>query len=130
MQKALYNGKEITISILDLSIQNIKIIREASHNNLLICPDKDCHQPLIFKCGEVKIPHFSHKKNCTCAYERYSKKISDEEIKLQNKLFFFLQTRFENYEKIEVDPKIGSKYYSLILTGNKQCIFQILSDQA
>ncbi|MCR2820985.1 competence protein CoiA [Lederbergia panacisoli] len=54
------DGKYIT---LVHSFYNKELL-ERLRSNVYFCPQ--CHEPLILKAGEIRIPHFSHRKHSLC----------------------------------------------------------------
>lgn len=64
METCLFRGKKIcSLDVLDvhgnLNTMLEKEWRLASNNGNLKC--EDCGSIVIFKCGQIKIPHFAHK---------------------------------------------------------------------
>ena len=101
METCLFRGKKIcSLDVLDvhgnLNTMLEKEWRLASNNGNLKC--EDCGSIVIFKCGQIKIPHFAHKSvslRSNCFYKSYPE--SEERRKAKFLIY--------NYLKECYDPK-------------------------
>lgn len=89
MQKCRLNGEAVyAFKVMDendvVNVEYEKMLRRASEQGELKC--EDCGADIVFKFGDVKIPHFSHKNVLVGGGCSYSKE-SEEHIKGKKLLF-------------------------------------------
>ncbi|MEI7962172.1 MAG: competence protein CoiA family protein, partial [archaeon] len=70
MDRCIYNNLNIFVEEVATDFNKEKSIRELSSKNLLEC--YDCKNPVIYRRGEIRRAHFSHKNLLDCDYQKYS----------------------------------------------------------
>lgn len=103
MQKAIWNNTKITAAVVAENYEYEKIVRKASANGELKCPQKDCSSPILRYCnGDIKGAYFAHRDLSDCDYTKFEKNYGIME-NLTNKLAQVLKKNgyhVETYERL------------------------------
>lgn len=129
MQNGLFEKRLLSAAEIEKNYEFEKIIRRASTNKALKCPDPDCQSPVIRYChGNIKKAYFSHLSNAKCDYARYDQE-TDESLRNVIELVY---ERLSSSHKIQREVKTLSHHYTPLLIidhdGTKIAL-EIISDQ-
>lgn len=130
METCLFKGKKIcSLDILDIyGHRNTTLEKEwrlGSQNGDLKC--EDCGSNVIFKCGQIKIPHFAHKSESSkssCFYISYPE--TEERRKAKFLIYNYLKECYEP-KKIQVNREYISGVRSdfFIETDNQKIAIEL-----
>ncbi|MBQ7955766.1 MAG: hypothetical protein IJ282_08440 [Lachnospiraceae bacterium] len=74
MENAIWNGKRLLAFEIAKDYYTEKMIRKASYQGELLCPDPQCKSPVLKYChGEIREPYFAHRDDTQCDYIQYEK---------------------------------------------------------
>lgn len=113
MEYALWNGERISAFEVSKNYQLEKQVRQASGKKQLICPDKDCENPILRYChGEKKEAYFAHLNNNLCDYSEFDRNNTD--------IVRSIRRRFCDHFKsiglnVELEIKILKHHYTHLL---------------
>ena len=113
MEKAIWKSKIIYASDVKDEYEFENVIRLASANGELQCPDGCCDSPTLKYChGNKKKPYFAHKHTSKCDYDTYDKNntqnINDIKFLVYNHL---ISKGF----KVDIDVKMFEHQYAHIV---------------
>ena len=113
MENAIWNGKIYTATEISESYELEKDIRKASGRKELICPDPDCHSPILRYChGEIKNAFFAHRDNCACDYAQFDK--GNTQLIRQVKSILYNSFSEKGFD-VKIEVKILPRHYTDLL---------------
>lgn len=128
MEKAIWKGETIYASNVKDNYKFENVIRLASTNGELQCPDGCCDSPTLKYChGNKKKPYFAHKHTSDCDYDAYDKNntpnINDIKFLVYNHL---MSKGF----KVDIDVKMFEHQYAhiAIYENNNLHAIEIVQD--
>lgn len=83
----------LTMGAIELCSNSYVSPLRANKNNSYICPDPSCKEPVIFKKGEIKRPHFAHHPNSKCCYYTPRPSVSQIHIEAQLKIKYLIEQK-------------------------------------
>ena len=113
MEKAIWKGKILYASDVKDEYEFENVIRLASSNGELQCPDGCCDSPTLKYChGNKKRPYFAHKHTSDCDYDTYDKSntqiVNDIKLSVCNHLT-------NNGFKVDMDVKMFEHQYAHVV---------------
>lgn len=104
MLTALTNDLGSRLALPDYrSISELESIRERARIGELICPI--CSQLLVLRAGQIRIPHFAHRRLNDCPYARVSEPI----LSARSIIYRYFQEKIQSAEiqgTVELEPAI------------------------
>ncbi|WP_214837760.1 competence protein CoiA family protein [Exiguobacterium sp. s36] len=111
MQEALYEGKNITLSVLLDGKKEIRELKKSSDKGAFSCPY--CNETLILKSGNNRIQHFSHRHSESCELsiesERYHKQV-ERESKQHSVIKNFIYDELKMQQKLKKELEVEYGY--------------------
>lgn len=115
MEKAIWKGEIIYASDVKDKYEFENVIRLASANGELQCPDGCCDSPTLKYChGNKKRPYFAHKHTSNCDYDTYDK--SNTQNINDIKLLVYNHLTNKGF-KVEMDVKMFEHQYAHIVVN-------------
>ena len=128
MEKAIWKGETIYASDVKDNYKFENVIRLASTNGELQCPDGCCDSPTLKYChGNKKKPYFAHKHTSDCDYDTYDKN-NTQNI---NDIKFLVYNHFINKGvEVDIDVKMFEHQYAhiVIYENNNPYAIEIVQD--
>ena len=126
MEKALWGEKVILAHDYAAKGQkeNENIIRKASHEEQLRCPDEWCPEPIVkYRHGEKRAPYFAHKKACDCGYARYDRENNTDDGVRCVKHAIYTALRKNGYD-VAIEKRVSTRNYAdiLVKTTDSHCV--------
>ncbi len=113
MEKAIWQGKTIYASNVKDNYKFENVIRLASANGELQCPDGNCDSPTLKYChGNKKRPYFAHKHTSDCDYDTYDKNNTQNINDI--KLLIYKHLTSKGF-KVDIDVKIFEHQYAHVV---------------
>ena len=128
MEKAIWKGKIIYASDIKDEYEFENVIRLASANGELQCPDGNCDSPTLKYChGNKKRPYFAHKHTSNCDYDTYDK--SNTQNINDIKLLVYNHLTNKGF-KVDMDVKMFEHQYAHIVVNenNNPYVIEIVQD--
>lgn len=108
MQEAIYEGKNVTLSVLLDEKREIRELKKSSAKGAFSCPY--CNETLTLRSGNNRIQHFSHRHSESCEIsigsERYHKQVereSKEHSVIKNFIYDELKMQQKLNKELEVE---------------------------
>ena len=128
MEKAIWKGTMIYASDVKDKYEFENVIRLASANGELKCPDGCCDSPTLKYChGNKKRPYFAHKHTSNCDYDTYDK--SNTQSINDIKLLVYNHLTNKGF-KVDMDVKIYEHQYAHIVinANNNPYVIEIVQN--
>lgn len=109
MEHAIWNGDRLFAFEIGKDYYKEKMIRRASRQGELLCPDPECKNPIMKYChGEIREPYFAHRDNAECDYFQFEK---------NSGVFHGLRLKlYEHFQAcdypVQMEVKVLSHHYS------------------
>ncbi|WP_214793996.1 MULTISPECIES: competence protein CoiA family protein [unclassified Exiguobacterium] len=132
MQEAIYEGQNITLSVLLDGKREIRELKKSSSKGAFRCPY--CNETLVIKSGDKRKYHFSHKKSKSCElsivatesdkYQDQIKRESKQHSVIKNFIHDELKVQQKLNKELEVEYGFVAKalekwrYYPDIIVKN------------
>ena len=132
LQEAIYEGKNVTLSVLLNEKREIRELKKSSAKGAFSCPY--CNETLLIKSGDKRKYHFSHKKLKSCElfiidsesdkYQQQIKRESKQHSVIKNFIYDELKAQQKINEELEVEYGFVAKatekwrYYPDIIVKN------------
>lgn len=126
MDRAVWNGEEITIEEVIDDFEIEKAIKLASRKSEIYCPDKGCSKNILEYChGSVRVPYFRHKEDSKCNYAKY-----DNESSKYREILHKLYRHFKSEYKVLLDQNLIIDHYTpmLLELPNHELAIEFLDD--
>ncbi|UTT42578.1 competence protein CoiA family protein [Exiguobacterium aurantiacum] len=111
MQEAIYEGKNITLSVLLDGKREIRELKKSSAKGAFSCPY--CNETLILRSGNNRIQHFSHRHSESCELsiesERYHKQV-ERESKQHSVIKNFIYDELKMQQKLKKELEVEYGY--------------------
>ncbi len=98
------SGKRLT-SIASEWISRPETLRTWARDRRLVCPG--CRQPLWFRVGETRRPHFAHRQSASCPLAHDSNEVREAKANL----YEWLETKFPGMVELDFDFGIEENRY-------------------
>ncbi len=107
MQEAIYEGKNVTLSVLLDEKREIRELKKSSAKGAFSCPY--CNETLILKSGNNRIQHFSHKQSKSCELSIVATESDkyQEQIKRESKQHSVIKNFI--YDELKAQQKINKE---------------------
>lgn len=113
MLNGIWKGKKYVATDIEKDYNLEKLIRKASSNKELYCPDPDCKGIIKYCNGSKKDAYFSHLANNNCDYANFDSRNNTKETKLVRLALF------EHFKKlgynVEIEVKATKRRYAHLL---------------
>lgn len=113
MEYAIWNGQIIIASEIKDDYSFEKVVRLASGNKELTCPDANCNSRVLRYChGEVKLPYFAHIGNEHCDYAEFDKRNNQV---IRNVRRIICDALINKGYKVQLEVKVLKRHYTHII---------------
>ncbi|ACQ71045.1 hypothetical protein EAT1b_2122 [Exiguobacterium sp. AT1b] len=107
MQEAMYEGKNVNLSVLLDEKREIRELKKSSDKGAFSCPY--CNETLIIRAGSDRVHHFSHKQSKSCELSIESDKYQDQikrESKQHSVIKNFIHDELKAQQKINKELEV------------------------